>query len=508
MRFFEKYIGQLLFIVALSVAVLSFDQYGMSWDEPMQRMTGNVSYDYVFSNDPSLFKWIDKDYGVVFELPLIILEKTLNLSDPREVHLMRHLVAHIFFLVGCYYFFLLINYMYNNKLLAAMGFLFLLLHPRLYSQSFFNTKDIPFLAMFIISLYYSAKAFNKKAILGFIKLGVCVGILINLRLMGVIMLAGILSVLVLDFSLTTKRNLKLGFVFLSVAMITLYITWPFLWFDPINNLVFAFKNMAQFRWEGTVLFFGELISAKNLEWTYIPVWFILTNPIVNLFLGFLGIFLLIIKLVKNPQLIIKNSFDRTNLMHLFYFIGPIIAVVVLHSVLYDGWRQMYFIYPPFVLMIIYGLNETAKKRKSLFRVFAIIVSVSLFFNTVFMFKNYPVQFVYFNQILSNTPTEYIRKNFEQDYHGVSYKQALEFILKNDSSKYIRISVQNNPGIYNVQLLPESDRKRIEIVVPEDTPDYFITEYRWHPNDYYEFNQFKFHSIQVNDNTIIETFKFK
>ena len=170
--FIHRHIGPILFFIAFLIALLSFDEYGLGWDEPQQRGTGKVCYDYVFSEDSNLLRWSDRDYGVAFELPLIILEKTFNLTDSRSIYLMRHLVTHLFFLLGCYFLFRLIDYLYNNKLLSTIGFLLLVLHPRLYSHSFFNTKDIPFMTMFIISIYYSVKALDKKTVLSFIKSGI------------------------------------------------------------------------------------------------------------------------------------------------------------------------------------------------------------------------------------------------------------------------------------------------------------------------------------------------
>lgn len=86
------------------IALISFDEYGISWDEEAQRKTGIVNYEYIFSNSQELLTWFDRDYGVAFELPLIILEKVLNLTDSRDIFFMRHLVTHLFFLVGCFFF--------------------------------------------------------------------------------------------------------------------------------------------------------------------------------------------------------------------------------------------------------------------------------------------------------------------------------------------------------------------------------------------------------------------
>ncbi|MGB1040748.1 MAG: glycosyltransferase family 39 protein [Flavobacteriales bacterium] len=507
--FIHRHIGPILFFIAFLIALLSFDEYGLGWDEPQQRGTGKVCYDYVFSEDSNLLRWSDRDYGVAFELPLIILEKTFNLTDSRTIYLMRHLVTHLFFLLGCYFLFRLIDYLYNNKLLSTVGFLLLVLHPRLYSHSFFNTKDIPFMTMFIISIYYSVKALDKKNVLSFIKSGICIGLLINLRIMGIIL--PVFLILLLLVEVLKKQNkrlqLKLALTLLVSSCLVLYISWPYLWADPINRFIISFENMSKFRWKDTLLFNGEMIKATEIDWTYIPTWFSITTPIIFLLLGVFGSLILIFQFFKSPLTIFNNSIKSHNLLFLALCISPLIAVSVLHSVLYDGWRQLYFIYPFFVLLIIYGLSFLAKRNKKSHLVVLCFLCFSFVSTSTFMVRNFPLQNVYFNNFFSFVPPEYIRKNFELDYWGVSYKQSLEYILKVDTNASVNINVANSAGFLNISILKPADRNRINIV-PIEEATYFITNYRWHPQDYIEYETFKFHSFVVKNNTISQIFKLK
>lgn len=324
--------------------------------------------------------------------------------------------------------------------------------------------------------------------------------------MGVLIFLGTLTVLVLDSIRGEKGQLKLMFVFIIFSCLALYITWPFLWTDPLSNFVLAFKNMSKFRWDGTVLFNGELIKATELSWNYIPVWFSITTPIIYLLLGVFGFLLLIIQFFRTPYAFLDNSIKRTNLLFLGYFLAPLISVIVFDSVLYDSWRQLFFIYPPFVLLSIYGLFNLLEKKK------ALIVAISLTTITFgltasYMVRNFPLQGVYFSEIFSFTSPEYLRKNYEMDYWGVSYKQSLEYILKVDPSDSINLSVENHPGVASIAMLPAKERKRINIV-SRDSASYFITNYRWHPLDYNEYADFKFHALTVEKNTVNEIFKIK
>ena len=127
--------------------------------------------------------------------------------------------------------------------------------------------------------------------------------------------------------------------------------------------------------------------------------------------------------------------------------------------------------------------------------------------SIFMINNFPVQHVYFNYILSKSEPEHIRQTFELDYWGTSYKQSLEYILKNDKSQLIDINVANSAGKININILPIDERARINFV-PFELATYFITNYRWHPQDYEDIEEFGYYSIKVANNTINKIYKLK
>ncbi|WDN90751.1 hypothetical protein BuS5_03722 [Desulfosarcina sp. BuS5] len=83
-----------------------YADYGISWDEPVSRMNGLVNCKYVgqkvgsflltkeVRNAPNLKDWMDKDYGVAFEMPLVALEQVLSISE-QEIYYFRHLLTFI-----------------------------------------------------------------------------------------------------------------------------------------------------------------------------------------------------------------------------------------------------------------------------------------------------------------------------------------------------------------------------------------------------------------------------
>ncbi len=507
----KSYLGIILLVLTCIIGLKVYDDYSISWDENDQVLLGKLNYKYVFSDNKNLLKHRWNFYGIGFEIPLVIITKILNIKDTRTLFLMRHLVTHLFFLISAFCGFLLIDFLYKNKVLASIGFLLIVLHPRLYAHSFFNPKDIPFMSMFLICLYLNALAFEKRQVKNFILLGIGVGFLINMRIVGVMLFCLVLFFLTIDLIYNKEKsyliNIKAGLVFIFTACTTLYTTWPYLWTNPLKNFVTSFLNMSKFiRYNHSVLFKGKYIKAQKLSWDYIPTWFSITTPIFYLMAGLLGLIALSLYFFKKPSLYLSNCKERNNLFFLICFLAPIVAVIVLHSVLYDGWRHLFFIYPSFVLLCIYGLNFLYQKGMKKLVVTGAFLAFT--FTVIFMVKNHPFQQVYFNNLVDTKSPEYLRKNFEFDYWGASYKQALEYILKNDSSPSIKVAVANFPGVLNRQILIPKERKRIKIVIRKEKAKYFITNYRCHSGDYKELKKFKWHSIKVGNNTINAIFKLK
>ncbi|MCX6245279.1 MAG: glycosyltransferase family 39 protein [Bacteroidetes bacterium] len=490
-----------------------FGDFGIAWDEPNQHDIGQKTYDYVRGWDKGLNDFKNRDYGVAVEMPLILLEKSFGLKDSRSIYRMRHLVIHLFFLFSALFFYILIWKLHKNRMVAVAGLIMLLLSPRIFAQSFYNSKDIPFMCMFILCFLLFAVSFRDRKFRHFVLFGIVTGLLINIRIMGVIVPGIVTALVALDLIKGHGRKeilLNYG-IYLLMAVAVLYVSWPWLWEDPAGRFRIAFANMSKFRWNNNVLFNGEFVSASDVGWTYIPRWFGLTTPVAYLLLGFTGFFVLAVRFFRRPGSFLDNNPERNHLVHLACFAGPVFAVIVLHSVLYDGWRQMYFIYPAFLLMAVYGFSSLLKSRifSSLWlKIMLASLLILSFAGTAFtMITSHPFEDVYFNILLSKDD-QYLRKTYELDYWGTSYKQALEYIAANDTSSVLNIRVANLPGEFNAMILRPEVRKRIHYVETDEQAGYFITNYRWHPQNYPYPENKKIFNIKVRNSDICSAWKLK
>ena len=180
---------------------------------------------------------------------------------------------------------------------------------------------------------------------------------------------------------------------------------------------------------------------------------------------------------------------RNGLVVLLWLVVPIATVIALKSILYDTWRQLYFVYPALVLMAMAGAQALwdasgrAGRGKMLLRGLTVAgIAAALLHVGTFMVANHPFQDVYFNRLAGRDMAD-IKQRFELDYWGLWYRQILECVLARDGRPQITVLAANNPARYNPAILPAADRTRLSFVREQKDADYFVSNFRWHKAEY-------------------------
>ena len=461
-----------LFVLA-GLAVV--DDYGVASDEGTQRWIAELTADYVFGGDPGLLDAQDRAYGVAFEMPLLFAERVLGLEDSRDVYLSRHVLTHLFFAASGFFCSLLAYRLTGSRALALFALLLFLLHPRLYAHSFFNSKDIPFLGMFAICLYLAHRAFRRDSLSAFVLCGAGVAILTNIRILGLMLFGAVLAMRALDFLLASgreeRRRIALGgALFALTAAVVLYGTWPVLWRDPLGQLAHSFSHMARHDWDIVEWFRGELFRSDGVPPEYVPVWFSITTPPIALLLGLAGFAATARAAAARPIEALRNTEARFALLLAGCVVLPVAAAVVLGSTLYNGWRQMYFLYAPFCLLAALGLGWLASSAAERMRggrgAVYLLAGAGVLAALVSIVRIHPHQQVYFNFLVDRETPQYLRTQFTMDYWGHPYREALEHLAERYPSGDIVVrAVHWSPWI-----LPREDRERI---VLSDDPVFHV-----------------------------------
>ena len=355
-----------LFLLA---AAFAFDDYYRWGDTPAQRAIGNAALDYLAGDGERAFDQLylaqDRYYGAVFEAPLVLLtERIPGLGDAGDITHSRHLLTHLFFLTGGVFCYLLVLRLFGSRALALVAMVLFLLHPRIYAHSFFNSKDPPFLAAFMIALYLAHRAFRRDTLAAFLLCGVGMGLLVNLRIMGLVLPAAMLALRALDLALAgsmeeRKRVLLTMTAFTLAAILAYYASLPVLWTDPVGRFADLIRTLGSHPYTtSSNVFRGvDLFGRSGVPWDYVPVWMGVTTPPATLLLILLGAVALAWRGFRQPRDIIRNGTPRMGMMLLAVPVVTVVAIVVLESNIYDNWRQLYFLYAPLLLLGIFGLHQ-------------------------------------------------------------------------------------------------------------------------------------------------------
>lgn len=468
-----------------------YKDYGIPFDEPYCRVLGILNYNYVLNRDPDqqLLTYPEKYYGPAFEMLLTYIEDRMPRHTIRDVYLMRHKVMFRLFFVSVAAFFLLCYQRFRSWKLALLGAIFLVVTPRIFAHSFYNTKDVAFLAVFTINMCTLAWYLRTPTWYRAIPHAIVCGVLIAIRVMGVLMPSWTLAIIA-GMLLFGRHPLKKkygiassGLVFIGFCVGCAILCFPILWQSPFYQFKEAFKQMSHFPWLGTVLYAGQYIKATDLPWHYIPAWILLTTPIGYLLAFCVGGVAAIISVVRG-MLRWRFTYEQTlDLLALWWVSAPILAVIILHSVVYDEWRHLFFIYPGMILLAVNAVDITVfwLKRCPSKQAYQIGIAALIGLLTLcvappayFMWKYHPYQYVYFNRLIGKRLAAAAGR-FERDYWGVSFRQSFEYILRQDPRQEIRVYTNN--WMQNALILPENEQKRLVFVDALPQADYWVSNYR-------------------------------
>jgi hypothetical protein len=481
------------FTAFLLTGLFVYKDYGISWDEMATRRFGIMYVEHLVPDARALDSVRTaggpgyERFGPLFEILLVRAEKTMQPMDIRGVFFMRHLATFLTFFLGVVLFHRLCRRRFGPGI-ALLACVCLVISPQLFSHAFYNVKDISFLTMFVASMLTLDSLLRRPEWRTVLLHALTTVILLGMRIVGVF--AMLLTAAAALVQRPTRRTLMLLVVYGVIVGALLPVVWPVLRIDFARIVRDAVLGSTSNPYLGADLFRGRMISASELPRDYVPTWILITTPLVVLGLFVVGASRAIASLVRSASE--WRTYERQrDLIVLGWFFLPVLGCVVLRPILYDGWRHLYFIYPALVYLAAVGM-ETIDAYAAVYagefrrRTVDLALSAALLLClapvVAFMAQNHPFEHLYFNRFAGGDMKE-VKRRFELDYWGLSYRKALEYIVRTDAGKTIRIFTTTYPGRLNVAMLPGRDRARVEIVDTDAEADYVMTNYRFHPQDY-------------------------
>jgi hypothetical protein len=516
----QNYPIVIILVLSLLIGMLTLTHYGESWDDlSLQKYAAKSLAAYRTWPQQGVVKITEEElgnYGPSYVMAVALGTHALSAVMPLSLPDLRHLFYFITYLAGVWAFYALgTRWLSRNSALGAT--LLFMTQPVLWGHAFMNPKDIPFLAFFLLSVFFGFKMTDsieplsldsltppaKKAFalliafwlvsvfslfifteafhatltslvhaahlgetniisliasdvrtappeiyiqkyfvlflyaraiyfllstfvllyfhyrlhpLSFILYpsvlfpAILLGFTTSLRILGPF--AGVIVAL---YALRTKGRQAIPALvtYAVIAIIAMYFTWPYLWTDPVGHLFGSLRAMSAYPWRGQVLYNGVEYASSALPYSYLPILFgiQLTEPVWVLTI--VGLVVSVIGLRRSGK---QELIELT----LLWFIIPLIGFIILHSALYDNFRQVIFILPP----VFWLAGATFEKIKNM-KWQIVLVTLCLIPGIVGIIRFYPYEYIYYNSFIGGI--DGAQGRFELDYWGISYREAAEYV---------------------------------------------------------------------------------
>jgi hypothetical protein len=460
-------------LACVSILILAtFRDYGLTWDEEVQRNYGESVLRWYGSlfRDRSALNYLNLNlYGAFFE---VVAQLIVRIS-PFGVFETRHLVNALFGIGAIATTYKLARIVSN----PASGFfaaLFLTLTPVFYGHLFNNSKDIPFLTLSLIAFYFILRSYDTlprppKQLIA--KIGITLGMAMGIRAGGAVLL-GYTAVLWGSWLLAHWRvtgrpaagetapeqgvkaanemaasglqssglqhsiaktlvrlSVSFAMIFL-IAWIVMLAWWPWAQTKPLVNPFKALAETAHFSSTVRVFHEGRYLDATDLPRSYLPTWFAISLPefYFVLFAGLFFAYRFARRFAKTA-----GSFDHTIKIGMlaFGFAFPPALAILLHSTLYNGLRHFLFVIP--LLSVLAGMSFAALLESDLNRLVkagvAALVVLSAGSVVFDMVQLHPYQYIYFNRSIAGG-LKNAAQRYETDYWGMSYREGAEWVIAN------------------------------------------------------------------------------
>ncbi len=438
-----------LFLVATLLVLLTFQDYGVTWDEDVHTWYGVFVLDYYISGFTDLrsLHWLDLfNYGAVFDA----VAAAVNQVSPFGTYETRHLLNGLVGVVG------LVGTWKLGRALGGpragfMAALFLALTPNYYGQMFNNPKDIPFAAGAIWATYYLVRllpVLPRPRLSLVIKLGIACALTLGVRIGGLVLLAylGILLGLYALWRGLETRQARVLLVegalcfwraFVPVTLVAypiMLIFWPWAQQSPIENPLAALATFSHETFPFRTLFAGQYFPATDLPWTYLPVHILLALPELILLLliasPFVALWLLRRGAGKWDRSVVLSHFIVA-----FSILFPIAYAIAIKAVLFDGMRHIIFVLPLIAAVsalvidrVLDGITAPRLRRVAI----AALATYGVV-HVAIMARLHPDEYVYYNAFIGGT--EGAQGLFKLDYWANSYAEAVHGLRERLKAEY-------------------------------------------------------------------------
>jgi tetratricopeptide (TPR) repeat protein len=452
MKFSQLSIQSKFFLTLSSVIILMMillsTYCGPSNDESFQIPYGKQALNYYtsFGSNDSVLDYklepLMKNYGALVDMIPEAIHRITGFELMKTRHMVIAFISFFYILLGS-----LIAKRIAGWNAAFFTLALLTILPRIFGEALNNPKDPPYAATYLLSIYAFMVFYDNilkvdRKVVFILFLGFMSTMLVRVSGLMAVFYFGIF--LIYEYITLKKSNLNIEIKPLSIRILIAgffgyfvsIFFWPSMMNNPLTQPLDALKMLQQYPITLRNLFDGNYIQSNTVPWNYNLKYFLISNPEVTLIGIFLG-FILFFKMSK-----VYNQ--RRILLLLFSSIFPLFFIIYKKTALLTGWRHSYFIFVPLVIFsgitfgYIYDYMTKSKLQKS---IFIGIVAVGLAFPALFMVRNFPMFYTYFNPTFGGLKKA--MGNYELDYYSHSIMPAIKWLEQNEPGFEKKILASNN-----------------------------------------------------------------
>jgi len=377
-----------------------------------------------------------KYYGSAFEYLAVGFNKITGLDKGKQEFNSRHAINQFLGIVAILFAGLIAQKIKGWRAAIITSWL-LFLTPTFFGSILFNTKDIPFCAGYVTTLYFIASFLMelptpawKTTLLLMLSFAFTTATRI-----GGLLLIFYLPLFIGVFIITDDakrykpfvRNIasllaKVG-VTIGGGMALVILTWPYVLRSPLANLMATFNVVKKYPVKIKLVFEGTVMDSLKIPPGYLPEFLSITLPVFILIALVISSVLLLYKIKKYNWKII--------LLITFASVFPVVYAITGKVALYSGWRHFLFIYPGLCIIAGLGLSDIMNNiKKPLLQIgFIALCILGISKPVIWSIKNHPYEYTYFNEFAGGYKQAYY--NYETDYWEITVKNTIEWLMKNE-----------------------------------------------------------------------------
>lgn len=402
-------------------------------------------------------------YGSAFEYIPVLINKVTGLDKTKEEFNVRHAVTQIFGVL-CILFSGLVARRFGGWRAALITAWQLFLSPIIFGHTLFNTKDIPFCAGYIATLYFIIEFLEelpKPSWKTSIYLIIAIAFTLGIRIGG-LLLFFYFALFALIYLFKKKEAMMplaqtlppiviKGVTIFLASMVIVILSWPYVLQNPLHNLFETFNVVKKFPTVVKLAFEGVYMESTQIPAHYLPKFMFITIPVMILVLAAYGTFIGLFKHKKYNVVLISFI--------IFTSIFPIVYAVLTNVPLYSAWRHFLFTYPGIVIIATIGIHEMMDKvKKPTLQVAVIaICALGMARPTWWMIKNHPYEYTYFNELGGGFKKAFYE--YETDYWEITAKNTVDYLMRTESrmqgkdSVFVVTNLENFVKLYIAKNYP-------------------------------------------------------